>query len=239
MAGSTVHVRADRAAIRDALARIPEEMRGSGQASQAMLLRCGMVLLGRIKRAFVVKARGGTDEAGDRWAPLSPKTIAYGRRGRTKAERGRASRPSQALTAGQQHRWWTYYRQGLAIFKGNKGAAARRAWAILRRDGGVATLLEKYGGRQVEILRDTGLLLNSLSPGSNSAEQVLRTGRGEVVVGTNRKGAKFHHEGTRRMPKRRLWPPPSSWPANWWKDITSEVRAGLAEIAAQLIRDSQ
>ena len=57
------------------------------------------------------------------------------------------------------------------------------------------TLLMKYGGRQVDILRDTGLLLNSLSPGVVSAEQVFKVAPGTVIVGTNRKWAYCHHYG--------------------------------------------
>lgn len=207
-----------------------------------MMVRCGLAILGRIRHAFVTKARGGTDEAGERWKPLSPKTIAYsktrqrGRGGRTRTERGRPPRPSQALDEKQQERWWEVYRRQLAIYKGDKGHAAAVAWIVLKREGAV-TLLDKYGHRQVEILRDTGLLLNSLSPGVHSAEQVLRTGRGEVIVGTNRRGAKAHHTGIPgRLPQRRLWPEPRKWPANWWADIIDQVKQGLLDIAALLIR---
>lgn len=235
MAEVTVHVRASRAAIRDAIARVPQAM-VSGGAGQAVMLRAGTALLGHIREAFIVKARGGTDEAGERWAPLAPATVAYGRRGgRTRTERGRASRPSQALTKRQQERWWSLYRQGLAMYRGDKGRAARRAWVILRGEG-ATTLLDKYGGRRVEILRDTGLLLNSLSPGVASAERVLRAGPGEVIVGTNRRGAAAHHAGVPgRLPQRRLWPEPSRWPASWWRDIAEQVRAGLLDAVTGLI----
>lgn len=212
--------------------------------ANAMLTRCGLAALGRIKQAFVVKARGGTDEAGERWAPLSPKTIAYsktrqhGRGGRTKAEKARDAFPSQALNNRQRDRWWALYRQGLAIFKGDKGSAAKRAWGILKREG-ATTLLQKYGGRQVEILRDTGPLLNSLSPGVATAEQVFKVGPGSVIVGTRRKGAAAHHAGIPgRLPQRRLWPEPGKWPASWWKDITEQARAGLIDIATKLIKGS-
>lgn len=245
MIENVIYVRAGRAAVRQAISRIPEVARAGGTAAGAMMTRCGMTALGRIKQAFIVKSRGGIDETGDSWAPLSPKTIAYsktrqrGRGGRTKAEKGRSAYPSQALNAKQQERWWDLYRQGLAIFKGDKGSAARRAWAILKSEG-AETLLSKYGGRQVDILRDTGLLLNSLSPGVTSAEQVFRVGPGEVIVGTNRKGAAAHHSGVPgRLPQRRLWPEPRKWPASWWLDIAEQARAGLVEVASQLIRGTQ
>lgn len=237
MAEITIYTRASRAAIRRAIATIPQEAMGGGSLANALLVRCGLAALGRIRQAFIVKSRGGTDEAGERWQPLSPKTVAYGRRGgRTRGESRRSSTPSQALNSRQQARWWDLYRQGIAIFKGNKPSAARRAWAILKTEG-APTILSKYGNREVEILRDTGLLLNSLSPGTASPDQVFRVGRGEVIIGTNRKGAAAHHTGVPgRLPQRRLWPAPNKWPASWWKDIQTQARDGLVAIIVQLVR---
>lgn len=209
----------------------------------AMMTRVGLAVLGRIKRAFVVKARGGTDEAGDSWQPLSPKTIAYsktrqrGRGGRTKTEKKRDRYPSQALTQKQQDRWWEVYRRNLARFRGDKRHAAAAAWLVLKGEG-ATTLLQKYGGRKVEILRDTGLLLNSLSPGYGGPEQVFRVEPGAVTVGTNRKGARGHHEGIPgRLPQRRLWPEPSKWPESWWRDILTEVKQGMVDIFLQIMRN--
>lgn len=239
---NTVHVRATHDEIRNALMQAPAVARQGGPIADAMMTRVGMAVLGRIKQAFVVKARGGTDEAGEKWKPLSPKTIAYsktrqrGRGGRTKAEKKRATHPSQALNAKQQARWWAVYRRQLAIYKGDKGHAAAVAWLVLKREG-ATTLVSKYGGRQVEILRDTGLLLNSLSPGVASSESVFRVGAGEVVVGTNRKGARGHHQGRPgRLPQRRLWPEPRKWPKPWWMDALEQLKQGMLDIAAYLVR---
>ncbi len=241
MADNTIHLRKTRDAICKAIYSIPINVKGGrDSAAEALLLRAGLALLGRIKKAFIDKSRGGTDEAGDRWAPLSPKTIAYGRKaGRTKTEKRRDSAPSQGLTKKQQTRWWDLYRQGLGMFKGDKGSAAKRAWAILKREG-ATTLLNKYGNRRVEILRDTGLLLNSLSPGSGSPNQVLRVEAGAVIIGTNRKGASAHHNGSpsRGIPQRRLWPAPSKWPASWWADITREVKLGMIDITMAAIQNA-
>lgn len=239
---TTVYCRAAIATVRDALARVPMVARQGGPIADAMMTRCGLAILGRIKQAFVVKARGGTDEAGESWKPLSPKTIAYsktrqrGRGRRTRAEKKREAFPSQALTAKQQKRWWEVYRRQLPIYKGNKGHAAAVAWLALKREG-ATTLLDKYGHRQVEILRDTGLLLNSLSPGVDSSEQVFRVGDGEVVVGTNRKGAIAHHHGIPdRLPQRRLWAEPSHWPRSWWQDVLEQAKQGLLDVAVSLIK---
>lgn len=111
------------------------------------------------------------------------------------------------------------------------------AWLVLKRDG-AQTLVGKYGNRPVGILRDTGLLLNSLSPGVASAEQVFRTGPGEVIVGTNRRGAAAHHRGIPgRLPQRRLWPSPENWPAAWWDDIMDQLKQGLLDLAVSKIQE--
>ena len=252
----TVYVRATRAAVVSALMGVPREAVSGGPIANAMMVRCGLAALGRIRHAFVVKAGGGTDEAGDRWKPLKPETIAYSRRHRKKSGDPRQSQvfsrakklpwvprpnvragyaPSYALTSRQRDRWWDVYRQGLAMFRGDKGHAARRAWVILKGEG-ATTLIAQYGNAKVDILRDTGLLLNSLSPGTTVAQQVFRVRPGEVIVGTNRKGAKGHHEGIPgRLPQRRLWPEPSRWPSNWWGDIQEQSQAGLLDIAVFLI----
>lgn len=242
MTQNTVHVRASRITIRQAITQAPAVARSGDPIAKAMMTRCGLAILGRIKSAFVTKARGGVDEAGGSWKPLSPKTVAYsktrqrGRGGRTKAEKSRTSRPSQALNAKQQARWWEVYRKQLAIYKGNKGHAAAVAWLVLKGEG-ARTLVDKYGNRQVEILRDTGLLLNSLSPGVSSAERIFRVENGAVIVGTNRKGAAQHHNGVPgRLPQRRLWPAPSSWPQSWWSDILDQAKQGLLDIATQLVK---
>lgn len=256
MAERVIYVRSSRATVVAAVGHLPQEARGSGAVAKAMMVRLGLTLLGRIRAAFVTKSRGGTDEAGDRWAPLSPKTIAYGRRHRKKPGSSKESRvfsrakrlpwvprssiragyhPSYALTDRQRDRWWDLYRQGLAMFRGNKASAAKRAWSISKREG-ATTLIAQYGGEKVDILRDTGLLLNSLSPGSTVTEQVFRAGPGEVIVGTNRKGASKHHSGIPgRLPQRRLWPDPSRWPSSWWLDIAEQGRDGLIDVVVYLI----
>ncbi len=233
-----VYTTAPRAAVRTALMHIPQEVtRGAG--SDAVVARVGLAALGRIKQAFVARARGGADESGLRWPPLSPKTIAYGRRGRSKVERARSARPSQALNSRQQERWWALYRQGLAIYKGDKGSAAKRAWGILKREG-ATTLFDKYKNRQVEILRDTGLLLNSLSPTLGAPGQVFRVAGGSVTIGSNRAGAAAHHRGVPgRLPQRRLWPEVGRWPDAWWRDITDQVIAGAVDAAVRLVRDAR
>lgn len=228
MSVETVHAGGAYDDVREALQSVPQEVwRGAG--ADALLQRVGMALLGHIKRAYVTRARGGTDEAGYRWAPLKPATIAYGRGGYSRAERGRNARPSRGLDARQQERWWALYRQGLAIYDGDKGAAAKRAWGILKGEG-ATTLFDKYSGRIVEILRSTGRLYNSI--------QVLETGPGSVTIGSNVAYAAAHHNGVPgKLPQRRLWPEPSSWPRAWWEDVLAVLVQGVVDQITEQARN--
>jgi hypothetical protein len=253
----TIYVRATPGRVRRAVAGVPADAQGGGHIARAMMARCGMVLLALIRAAFLVKARGGTDEAGDSWKPLSPRTIAYSRRNRKLPGNPQESRlfsraksmpwipksggraayaPSYALTNKQNTRWWEVYRQQLAVYRGNKGHAAAVAWIILKRDG-ATTLMEQYGHMKVDILRDTFALFNTLSPGTSSAASVFRVLRGEVIVGTNRKWAGVHHRGSSdgRIPQRRLWPEVRRWPSSWWEDILEQAQLGVVDLVLYVL----
>ena len=234
----TLYVNGTEAAVRNLILRIPQGFRRNNDIVSKLMTRIGLLILTHISRAFIEKSDGGTDEAGDRWQPLSPKTIAYsrGKKLRTRTERKRDIHPSQALSEKQKQRWRYLYRQGLDIFKGNKGNAARRAWAILKQEG-ATTLLNKYGTRNVKILQDTGALLKSISPGSKSKDQVFRIEDQAIIIGTTRKGAAAHHHGVPgKLPQRRLWPEPGKWPNSWWKEITEEVKQTVIQITEELVR---
>lgn len=247
MTQNTVYVRTTRTSIRESVNKAISVAAGkSGDVQNLaiqMQIRIGMTALAHIKDAFVTKSRGGTDESGLSWPPLSPKTIAYSRRHpRVPPAKQRAAfRPSWMLTDKQRERWWYLYRIGLARSKGDKNKAAQYAWAAIKREG-AKTLLSEYGNTKVDILRDTGLLLNSLSPGINPGSienQVFRANPGEVIIGTNRKGAKAHHEGIPgRLPQRRLWPDPANWPDSWLKDIEDQAKQGVMEIFLATLRNS-
>lgn len=272
----TIRVKATRQQVRDAirLAAGVASGRRSAQgveASRQMMVRLGLEALTFIRQAFVAKAHGGIDEAGETWEPLQRTTIAYGRRhpgvpfpGRKRAPYS----PSWMLTAKQRKRWWEIYsamvrgvptkrtgdaKEGSRIGSryharsyARDGYAAAMAWRIIKVELGAKTLLETYGDTKVDILRDTGLLLNSLSPGTTpdstdpnkQPDQVFNVARGSVVVGTNRKWAAVHHYGSRngRIPQRRLWPEPSKWPKAWWGRLMFQAKIGLVDIVTQILK---
>lgn len=201
------------------------------------MLLLGVAALSLIRKAFIVKARGGTDEAGESWAPLKAETIAYGRR--HPGLRRTGPNPKRPLLTKQQDALWRGIYAGILASTKDPRLAAAIAWTKVKAEGG-RTIKAEYGGQQVEILRDRGLLLNSLSPGvdgpSGAAHQVFRIEQGGVIVGTNRKGALAHHNGTKHLPQRRLWPDPTNWPAHWWKFLLSTLRDGVARVLIQRLQ---
>jgi phage gpG-like protein len=234
------------------------------EIARGIWLRVGMQLLSLIKDAFVVKAAGGVDAAGDSWPRLAKSTVAYSRRhpgvlwpGAKRAPFA----PSWMLNKQQRERWWQLYRQfggtapaGRAYHaKGvNKGWAAARAWMVLKSEG-AKTLMSEYGDMELQPLRSTGSLLNSLTPGvepdqivdgltqpvTPKDEQVFRLLAGRVVVGTNRLWAGVHHNGSKdgRIPQRRLWPKPSKWPSSWWQLILSQALQGMIEAVTAIVQN--
>ncbi len=240
MSETVIYTHLSRDAVIRALRTIPQEARAGGVVQDEMMEGAGVALLDRIQEAFAAKSRGGTDEAGETWPALSPRTIAYRRAKRSREESGRSNRPSQGLTQSQQDRWWVVYRRQLARFRGNKASAARAAWVTLKAEG-ARTLLEKYGDGVVDILRDTNDLMGSLTPHSGSDLAVFNVTPGQVELGTRRPHAETHHRGVPQinLPQRRLWPEPRNFPDSWWSDILAEVRAGLVELTRQVVEHAR
>lgn len=239
MTETVIYTHSSRESVLRALRSIPQKMRAGGVIPDTTLENCGLILLDHIQEAFAVKSQGGTDEAGETWKPLHPRTIAYRRAKRSRAETARAGHPSQALTQAQQDRWWQVYRQQLARFRGDKSSAAKAAWTTLRAEG-AHTLLDKYGNERVDILRDTNDLMNSLTPHSNSDMAVFRVTPAQVEVGTRRPHALSHHKGVpqNNLPQRKLWPAPRDWPDYWWAGILTEVQVGIVEMVKQVVREA-
>lgn len=254
MSERVLYVRISRPELRRRLALLPAILAGRApdefNIQRGFMLRLAVAFLEKVKLAFITKARGGTDEAGESWPKLSRKYLAYGRRfGRGEqaalkkaAGLGRANNRRGLLTAAQDKRWKKIYARNLAWLAAResigeaKAHAASIAWAQLKREG-AQTKLDVYGNREVEILRDTGILFNSLSPGllsprgadaaySAKPNQIIRFRQGELIVGTEVPYASRHHNGV-KVPQRRLWP--RNIPASWYAYFTRQADAGLAK----------
>jgi hypothetical protein len=216
------------------------------RAAKSVFNAIGFVALSDIHEDFVTKSRGGTGEDGVRWPPLSPEYLAYHRRfgpgekaalkraaglgkGHSKGVQGK----SGLLNSAQQKQWYAVYNRTIAwaaqrfdIAKAHH-IAAGHAWNVVKA-GGAKTMLEVYGTRQVDILRDTGVLLNSLSPGYFDGEeytkptveggdqQIFRPIADGIVIGTSVPYAGAHQDG-KGVPKRPFLPErvPDSWIQRW------------------------
>jgi hypothetical protein len=109
-------------------------------------------------------------------------------------------------------------------------------------------MLEVYGHRQVEILRDTGVLLNSLSPGTlttgpqpsyqkpdgdGGQEQVFDLFDAGVIVGTSVAYAAAHQDGIPGRLVARPFLPVGAVPQVWlqrWQDKTAAAIASAAKL---------
>lgn len=239
--------------------RVPDP-RGIAKGVFATL---GMLALSDIKADFVRKADGATGEDGNTWPPLSREYLAYGRRfGRGEQKKlkdayGLGRRHHLApgdnkglLTAAQLKRWRKLFaghlqRLLVSLPEGAaKARAAQIAWTIIKSEG-AQTKINVFGGRKVQILRDTGILLNSISPGrivngeyqlptrEGGEEQIFQTIVNGVIVGTNVPYAATHNYGdpSRKIPKREFLPEkvPQVWLDRW----ASGTERALIEAARQ------
>jgi hypothetical protein len=211
-------------------------------------LRIGVALLSQVQQDFVRKSRGGVGRDGIMWTPLKRETIAQRRT--TATERRRlgvgGERVRGLLTPAEDQRWRAIFRQTVERLREDgmgeisaRNLAAQRAWAILKSQG-AKTKIETLGGRKVDILRDTGELFRSLSPGvedqpSGADGQVFRVPTGRVIVGTNKKP--WHHRGIpNRLPARPFWPVDGTIPDAWWPAISRAGMRGVQQAIAELLR---
>lgn len=216
--------------------------------------RMAFAWLSIVKESFIEKARGGVDEAGISWPPLSKKYLAYGRGPKSTRTAGGKAPPLESndgfMTQADWDRWWRDYRQARAMLTASLGNvagvqshAAAIAWNRAKKRG-VKTKLEVFGNREVEILRDRGILFNSLSPGiltgvgdstsiskpagEGGSEQILEIGQpGIILVGTNVPYAEYHQT---RPGLRKLWPEDGNLPTVWTDEILEVGLSGLMEL---------
>lgn len=215
-------------------------------------LRLAFMFFSLVKEAFIVKSRGGTDECGITWPPLSAAYLAYvrpmGRGGVGSRMPPRAGGLAPGgddgfMTAKQLQQWRAIYARISAtlILAGTdpaeaRGTAAMVAWSHAKKHG-VRTKLQVFGSRtDVEILRDRGILFNSLSPGylvegdvgaeyQPPADQLVDDADGNLTVGTNVVYAGKHHNG-----RRPFWPRDGNLPDEWWEDLIEVAMTGLLKI---------
>lgn len=160
------------------------------------------------------------------------------------------------LTLDQLKLWRRIYADRLAWYimrlpdNEAKARAAAIAWIIVKEKGG-KTKLDVFGNRQVQMLVDTGYLRGSLTPGTvleNGPEAVYSPPsanggveqefndkeQGRLIVGSNVKYAKHHHNAKSVKRQRRLWP--RDFPDDWWRQILGQAIGGLTRIGELFLR---
>lgn len=231
----TVRLKMSRSQLIERVYALPGILSGRSdnpEIARGFALRLATTAMGFIKPAYVAKARGGVDEAGEKWQPLAFSTIKRRMmKGNNRKITDRAKKAErEAKHAEQVMNEAPTFRKGLMAEAKLHGAKQKRARALTKYAQAVAS---------IEILRDTGRLFNSLSPGYTGQmmpDGSLEVRPGMVTFGTNVKYAIFHHSdeprklgknGKPKLPQRRLWPKPSKWPAHWWNQLRSAARTGI------------
>jgi hypothetical protein len=240
-----------------AVRRVARQLAGREVAPAGLVVRvllpAAMVLLSKIQLAFIAKSRRQPSEDGIAWKELSPRTVAARRT--TKAELKSlgvgGKRVRGLLTPAEDKRWRAIFASRLAAFRAMgmdegaaRGRAAANAWAILKSEG-AKTKLQVLGSRVVDIGRDTGVLLRSLTPGirldpTGAAPPQVGTSApavdgqivdlsvpGRLTVGTTVPYApRFHAQ-------RPLWPTTGRLPEPWRAALAAAILRGLAAEAGR------
>lgn len=258
-----------RRVVRSFIGQLTGREPDQGGLARSVFYTLGFAALSDIQADYITKARGGTGEDGNTWQKLSPEYLAYSRRfGRGEQKElkaaaglGRENRfgvggKGGVLTKAQQARWYALYNGYTAALAARhdighaRSMAAAMAWNKIK-DEGAKTKLEVYGNRTVEILRDTGVLFNSIGPGyldNNATEYSKPTSEGGdqqiftamtdgIIIGTNVPYARSHNQGDpkRGIPARPFIPEkvPDTWLARWAAAGMSAVSNALGQAMAR------
>jgi hypothetical protein len=266
MGERTVYIKGRRSEVRRALLDLPRVF-AHGDLAEGFRNLIGFALLANIKDAFVTRSGPcgprpgfGPSAAGYAWEKLAPSTIAQRRVGPRERKGFRKSsadaRKERVKRRGFEKQLYRQYvtgfiAQGIGLENARYMARKRAHREVMFRYRDLAkTKVDLLGQRQVEILRDTGVLLNSLSPGQISEDgrtytkpggaggdlQLMQQAAGEVVIGTALEYAAYHHseEPRSRLPQRRLWP--RFIPGEWWNDVAAVAGRAMPDIAIEVAR---
>lgn len=208
------------------------------------LIRCSNALLSQIQQDFITKSRGGTGRDGIWWEPLKPSTIARRRLGKGDQKLISDKARNKALTPEQIKANNKAIRQRTAqyIARGMDRDKAREMAKRVTLRGQVPTKTSILGGRNVQILIDTGVMFGTLEPGyldqpSGVHDQLLETEPGRLAVGSKSNKFLFNHFGTKRgLPARPSWPLDGDLPMEWWDPVLQAGQRGLQLIIILVAR---
>ena len=142
-------------------------------------------------------------------------------------------------------KWAPLKPETIARRKRSKGdvAAGKRARKAAAASGQKRpTNVDLHGGRQVDILRDTTRLFQSLTPGvddrpSGAADQVFQTPPGSVIVGSNVPYAAAHQNGNpaKNLPPRPFLPVGNAIPSAYQPALDRALERGVVEAIVRLV----
>jgi hypothetical protein len=255
---TTIYVRATRQQLKSELRRLVSILSGGqpdeGGIAHGFAMRLAYALLSKVKLAYIVKARGGTDECGISWPPLTKRYLAYQRGPKSDRTAGGLSPGGKDgfMSPGELAQWKRDYAGALTWMAADEGLSEetkRRAaaWAWSRAKArGVRTKLDVFGSREHEILRDRDILLNSLSPGALTEAgadahyigpdgQIVEHNPGEVIVGSSVAYAGYHQHAKSEKRRRQIVPEPSQIPSSWWHFLASASTSGIEQAIRLLL----
>lgn len=256
-----------KAALRQLLLQLAAVLSGrqadTSGIAKAFLMTIGYAALSDIRQAYVTKARGGTDAMGVKWAPLKPETIANRRVGPGDLKDKNVKSWDAARKAALKQIEKEFARQEGALYQRyllsmDPVAAQRMARQMASRRATEKTGMTKVqalGSRQVEILRDTDVLLNSLTPGMligsgvslayvpltspGASEQIFNIGPGQITVGSNVPYANSHQDGNpaHGLPQRKILPEKDDEiPDDWWENWIDAGQTALSECISDYLQ---
>jgi hypothetical protein len=248
---ATVHYRGKRSSLTNIVRQLGAILSGKrgdpDGIAQGFASTIGFAALSDIKDAYITKARGGTDEMGIKWLPLKPATIAARRVGPGDTGNSDLIRNRERIRKRETSRALRRFRLSLPEQEAQRRAAIVGGQQATKQTG--QTKEATLGGRSVEILRDTSVLINSLSPGQltrssytkpqseGGEEQIFEVQPGEVVVGTNVLYASTHQHGRGAIPARPFLPTDKyPVPNVWWDRWLDVANKALVVSLARLIR---
>ena len=251
---SKVYYRGSRADAKRVVQALVASLTGSGGEfaglAEGVFLSVGFAALGDIKQDYIRKARGGTGEDGVKWEPLKPETVARRRVGPGDVKSDPDIKRREQIRKREYRKLLPRY--SLSLPENEARARAKQVAGMRATAETKKTKLATLGGRSVEILRDTGILLNSLSQGrltSNGGkvsyskpsqdggeEQILEAISNGVIVGSNVPYAATHQYGdqSRGIPARPFLPDGDSIPPAWeerWANVGLEAVGIAARMA--------
>ena len=249
MATRKINTRMSATQVRGFIKDLPKILHGTKPDTRRLRMVYWSVfayhLYDQIGKAYLIKSEGGSDAIGDKWKPLSKRTIAYrplaGKEKQSLSEVIGGGKRTRGLLTGSQDKLWkgifASTMKRLAPIMGlgaAKAQAAKTAWAILKSKG-AKTKLDMLGGRKVPIMIRSGRLYNSLKAGKlagtsyipSSADQIFEVERqGRVKLGTDVPYAGVQAE------KRRLWPEDLSV---WISKATEKANEALAKKLQEIL----